>query len=61
MFTLFINLNTDTFPASRLCLLQYAAAMSCVEAVVQTPGYEVEIENIFIKKFSNYFFLRKFH
>ena len=41
MFTLFVNLNTDSFPPSRLCLLQYAAALACVEAVLETEGYEV--------------------
>jgi biotin--protein ligase len=40
MFTVFINLNTNNFPSSRLCLLQYAAAIACVEAVILEPGYE---------------------
>jgi biotin--protein ligase len=41
MFTLYLNLNTDNFPASRLCLLQFAAALSCSQAILKTPGCEV--------------------
>ncbi len=41
MYTLYLNLNADTFSPSRLCLLQYATALACVQAVVETPGYEV--------------------
>ena len=40
MFTVFINLNTKNFQSSRLCLLQYAAAIACVESIIQEPGYE---------------------
>ena len=42
MFTLYMNnLTIDTFPPARLCLLQCAAALSCVKAVLDTPGHEV--------------------
>lgn len=41
VFTLYLNLNTNDFSPTRLCLLQFAAALSCVQSVLRTPGYEV--------------------
>ena len=41
MFTLYLNLNSNNFNPARLCLLQFAAALSCVKAIRKTPGLEV--------------------
>jgi len=41
MFTIFMNTNTNKFPASRFCLLQFAAALSCVKAIKSEPNHEV--------------------
>lgn len=40
MFTIFMNTNTNKFPASRFCLLQFAAALSCVKAIKSEPNHE---------------------
>lgn len=33
MFTVYKNMNANKFPSSRLCLLQFAAALACVRAI----------------------------
>jgi hypothetical protein len=55
MFTVYLNLSNAEFSASRLCLLQFAAALSCVEAINKTPQHEV---NIYIKGTKIYFIKR---
>ncbi len=37
MFTLYLKMNTTEFPASRLCLLQFAMALSIVKAIKEAP------------------------
>lgn len=40
MFTLYLNLNSNIFSTSRICLLQFVAALSCVKAVRFISGLE---------------------
>ncbi|RNA11303.1 biotin-- ligase [Brachionus plicatilis] len=40
MFTLYLNLNSNNFSTSRICLLQFAAGLSCVKAVKSIKGCE---------------------
>ena len=44
MFTLYLNLTTDTFASSRLCLLQFAAALSCVQAILKSQDCQVVLK-----------------
>ncbi len=41
MFTLYLNLDACEFPIERICLLQFASALSCVRSILENPGYEV--------------------
>ncbi|CAF0989299.1 unnamed protein product [Brachionus calyciflorus] len=38
MFTLYLNLNSINFSTSRMCLLQFAAALSCVKTIKSLVG-----------------------
>lgn len=40
MFTLYLNLNVNNFSTSRICLLQFAAGLSCVKAIKSISGCE---------------------
>ena len=46
MFTIYLNLDSYSFPIERICLLQFATALACVRSIIENFGYEV---CIFIK------------